>query len=121
MYVASIFSIRVPVIWARVIFYSQFLVCKFLFFADKEGKFISITNRYVYMHEHTMIIHGIVTIKNFKIGLLKLLSTPNLNNIMQKSVQLVFFHTLLLQWACWICGSRLQNCHVSIIQLDSSL
>ena len=39
--------IRVPVIWARIIFYSQFLVCKFLFFADKEGKFISITNRYI--------------------------------------------------------------------------
>ena len=39
---------RIPVIWARAIFYSQYLICKFLFFADKEGKFISITNRWVY-------------------------------------------------------------------------
>ena len=47
--------IRVPVIWARIIFYSQYLVCKFLFFADKEGKFISITNRYIYMHEYDIV------------------------------------------------------------------
>jgi hypothetical protein len=51
--VVSILFIRIPIIWARIIFYSQYLVCKFLFFADKEGKFISITNRYIIdMHEH---------------------------------------------------------------------
>lgn len=39
---------RIPITWARAIFYSQYLICKFLFFADKEGKFISITNRWAY-------------------------------------------------------------------------
>ena len=37
---------RIPVVWAEVILWGQFLLCKFAFIADKDGKFVSITNRY---------------------------------------------------------------------------
>ena len=37
---------RVPLIWAELLLWGQFFLCKFVFIADKEGKFISITNRY---------------------------------------------------------------------------
>ena len=38
--------LRVPIIWAELLLWGQFFLCKFIFIADKEGKFISITNRY---------------------------------------------------------------------------
>ena len=36
---------RVPLIWTKIVFYSQFLVCKFFFLLDKDGKFIFVTNK----------------------------------------------------------------------------
>ena len=39
---------RVPVIWAEVLLWGQFFLCKYVFIADKDGKFVSITNRYIY-------------------------------------------------------------------------
>ena len=35
-----------PLIWAEVLLWGQFLLCKYVFIADKDGKFVSITNRY---------------------------------------------------------------------------
>ena len=37
---------RVPLIWAELLLWGQFFLCKFVFIADKDGKFVSITNRY---------------------------------------------------------------------------
>ena len=37
---------RIPVIWAEVLSWGQFLLCKYFFIADKDGKFVSISNRY---------------------------------------------------------------------------
>lgn len=38
---------RAPVIWAEVILWLQFLLCKYIYISDKDGKFVSITNRYL--------------------------------------------------------------------------
>ncbi len=41
------FVYRLPLVWAELILWGQFFLCKFAFIADKDGKFVSITNRYI--------------------------------------------------------------------------
>ena len=51
------FVYRIPLVWAEVILWGQFLLCKFAFIADKDGKFVSITNRYHnYYHNNYIYI-----------------------------------------------------------------
>ncbi len=38
-------SPSVPVGWSQLIFLAQSIVCRLVFFEDKKGKFIALTNR----------------------------------------------------------------------------
>ena len=40
------YTCRIPFLFPKAIYYAQYLICRFVFFEDRQGKFISITNRY---------------------------------------------------------------------------
>ena len=49
-------------VWAELVFWGQFFLCKYGFIADKDGKFVAITNRYNICGLHlalfgTLILH----------------------------------------------------------------